>query len=158
MNMDNISFGNWLKGYRRSLDLTQEQLAQHIGYATITIRKIENDDIRPSKQLAERLADKLKIPSNERQAFIEFARSRTPVASSFQPLSSKTNMIPWRHSLSNSINIPLPLTEFFGREQDLIALRNLLLQPLTHLITLIGPPGIGKTRLSIHAATELKEQ
>lgn len=51
-------------------------------------------------------------------------------------------------------NLPTPMTSFFGRED---ALRQLL--EMTHdgrLITLIGPGGIGKTRLAIEFARSLE--
>ena len=47
------SFGQWLRHRRRELDLTQDELARQIGCAPITIRKIESEELRPSKQLAE---------------------------------------------------------------------------------------------------------
>jgi predicted ATPase/DNA-binding SARP family transcriptional activator len=42
--------------------------------------------------------------------------------------------------------VPAPLTRFFGREQDLERIVQMLLRG-TRLITITGPPGIGKTRL-----------
>src|SRR3954466_15738928 len=69
------SFGYWLRRRRKALDLTQEDLAQQAGYALDTIKKIETDMRRPSKQLAERLADVLQISSDERAAFLKVARA-----------------------------------------------------------------------------------
>jgi len=51
-----ISFGGMVKEHRQSLDLTQAELARRVACATITIRKIEYDSLRPSIQIAERLA------------------------------------------------------------------------------------------------------
>ena len=69
------SFGYWLRRRRKALDLTQEDLAQQVGYALDTIKKIETDMRRPSKQLAERLADVLQIGLDERIAFLKAARA-----------------------------------------------------------------------------------
>ena len=74
------SFGYWLRRRRKAPDLTQPDLtqedpAQQIGYALDTIKKIETDMRRPSKQLAERLADVLQIGLDERIAFLKAARS-----------------------------------------------------------------------------------
>ena len=44
----NISFGSIAKEHRQSLDLTQAELARRVACATITIRKIEADSLRPS--------------------------------------------------------------------------------------------------------------
>jgi DNA-binding SARP family transcriptional activator/predicted ATPase/Tfp pilus assembly protein PilF len=48
-------------------------------------------------------------------------------------------------------NLP-PLTTFIGREQELSHLLAQLQQPDCRLLTLIGPGGIGKTRLAIEVA------
>ena len=69
------SFGNLIKEHRRVRDLTQAELARRVGCATITIRKIEADTLRPSVQIAERLAVVLDIPLDERAAFIRLART-----------------------------------------------------------------------------------
>ena len=51
-----LGFGQIIKEYRRLHDLTQAELARRVGCAAITIRKIEADALRPSVQIAERLA------------------------------------------------------------------------------------------------------
>ena len=48
------SFGHWLQRRRKALDLTQEELARRVGCAAETLRKIEADARRPSRQIAER--------------------------------------------------------------------------------------------------------
>lgn len=53
-------------------------------------------------------------------------------------------------------NLPSPLNQFIGRKEELTYLTSTLTQPLTHLITLLGPGGIGKTRLAIETAYHLK--
>jgi predicted ATPase/class 3 adenylate cyclase len=69
-----FSFGAWVRQRRRALDLTLEELAAQIGCAAVTIRHIETDQRRPSKQLAARLADGLQISADERTAFLQAAR------------------------------------------------------------------------------------
>lgn len=69
------SFGVIAKNKRRELGLTQEELARRVGCAPITLRKIEADDLRPSVQIAERLAMALNIPLEERSAFVKLART-----------------------------------------------------------------------------------
>jgi len=68
------SFGNWLSLRRQALDLTRIELADQVGCSVVTIRKIELDQRRPSKQIAERLADALAIIPEERAEFVAFAR------------------------------------------------------------------------------------
>jgi transcriptional regulator with XRE-family HTH domain len=45
-----VSFGGWLKERRKKLDLTQAELANCAGCTAATIRKIEADERRPSRQ------------------------------------------------------------------------------------------------------------
>ncbi len=51
------SFGDWLRRRRRAMDLTQDQLARRVGCALGTIRKLETEERRPSREIAERLAE-----------------------------------------------------------------------------------------------------
>src|SRR3990172_6263500 len=69
------TFGQRVKDRRRELGLTQDELARRVGCATVTLRKIESDDLRPSVQIAERLAMSLNIPSEERATFVRLARA-----------------------------------------------------------------------------------
>src|SRR6266540_2465679 len=73
------SFGYWLRRRRKALDLTQDELARQVGCAIGTLKKIETDERRPSKQLAERLADCLALPTPERAAFLKAARAELAV-------------------------------------------------------------------------------
>ncbi|HLF02348.1 MAG TPA: protein kinase [Anaerolineales bacterium] len=72
------SFGRFVRERRRALDLTQEELARRVGCAAITLRKIEADDLRPSVQIAERLAMALAIPLDDRAEFVRRARTARP--------------------------------------------------------------------------------
>lgn len=53
--------------------------------------------------------------------------------------------------------IPAPLTRFFGRTEDLNRLGRLLTPHTARLITLMGPAGAGKSRLSVEAARQAQE-
>src|SRR5262249_52890209 len=78
--MDSTSwFGEWWRRRRRALDLTRDELALQVGCAAATIKKIEADERRPSKQLAERLAICLDIPDADRAAFLKAARAELAV-------------------------------------------------------------------------------
>src|SRR5690606_1274338 len=55
-------------------------------------------------------------------------------------------------------NLPLPLTPLVGREHELAGVTRLLRRSDVRLLSLIGPPGIGKTRLAIAAASSLRPE
>jgi len=53
-------------------------------------------------------------------------------------------------------NLPVQLTSFIGRQNELLAVKGLLTgDNHTRLVTLIGPGGTGKTRLALQAAADL---
>ncbi len=52
-------------------------------------------------------------------------------------------------------NLPLPRTTFVGREPEQAALKARLNDPYCRLLTVVGPGGIGKTRLSLEVAASL---
>jgi len=52
--------------------------------------------------------------------------------------------------------LPVPVTPLIGREREMGDLCSRLRSPDTRLLTLIGPAGVGKTRLALQAAAELE--
>jgi len=54
-------------------------------------------------------------------------------------------------------NLPPQPTTFIGREQELQYIQEQLADPACRLLTLTGPGGIGKTRLALQAALQIKE-
>ena len=57
-----------------------------------------------------------------------------------------------------SYNAPVPITSLVGREWELQALRDLLLQSEARLVTLTGTGGIGKTHLALSFGNEVREE
>jgi transcriptional regulator with XRE-family HTH domain len=166
------SFGDWLRQQRRALDLTQEELARLVGCSAITLRKLEAEERRPSKQIAERLSEVLKVAPDERPTFLRFARG-DPFAA---PGESKAADKP-EPKQGPRHNLPLQLTSFIGREREIAELtRRLSPSPGpsaspeqrersgeverwpdsagvgVRLLTLSGPGGTGKTRLALQVA------
>src|SRR5439155_19247233 len=53
-----------------------------------------------------------------------------------------------------SDNLPIQLTSFVGREHEVSEAKRLL--ATVRLLTLTGPGGVGKTRLALQAASEMR--
>ncbi len=51
--------------------------------------------------------------------------------------------------------LPTPPTAIIGRDDEIVAVSALLRDPAVHLVTLVGPGGIGKTRLALEVAREV---
>jgi transcriptional regulator with XRE-family HTH domain len=130
------TFGQWLRSQRRERDLAQDALSREIGCAQVTIRKIEADQLRPPRQMAELFVEKLGVPLKERKRFIDFARS------GIYPFEVLENLPP--------NNLPHALTSFIGRTSELDEVDRLL--GSSRLLTLTGAGGIGKTRLALQTA------
>jgi predicted ATPase/DNA-binding SARP family transcriptional activator len=53
------------------------------------------------------------------------------------------------------IRLPVLITPFIGRQAEIEQVKEIILTPETRLLTLFGPGGSGKTRLSIQAASQI---
>ena len=119
------SFGYWVRRQRKALDLTQAALAKQVGCAAITIRKIEQDERRPSPEMADLLAEYLAIPEAERQDFLDMGRGRyvDEVEGPSSPVETQsiTRQIPH--------NLPAQTTTFIGRTAELPQLSSALRAP-----------------------------
>lgn len=52
-------------------------------------------------------------------------------------------------------NLPASSTAFIGRDAEITRLREVLLDPAQRLVTVVGPGGVGKTRLALATAASL---
>ena len=139
---EEISFGMWLRKQRRALDLSQKALADEVGCAEVTLRRIEAGTLKPSKELASILMEKLGVPDHERSTWISFARGASGFPTSTTPSSNEP-----------VTNLPAPLTTFIGREKEQAEVMRLIAK--YRLVTLTGPGGIGKSRLLMKVGEQI---
>jgi WD40 repeat protein/transcriptional regulator with XRE-family HTH domain len=137
--MDATTFGAELKRLRAALDLTQSALAARVGCAIITLKQIEGGRRRPSRQIAERLAETLQVPPVERERFVRRAR---------QQLTDTVRTNPYR-GLAAFDEHDRGL--FFGREAmiDMLLSRLRATDPErgSRILPIVGPSGCGKSSL-----------
>jgi predicted ATPase/Tfp pilus assembly protein PilF/DNA-binding XRE family transcriptional regulator len=170
MSAEDVSgFGKWLEERRRALGLTQKEVAHAAACSVSTIRKIESGLRRPSREVAELLVECLEIAPEEREAFLRFARegseprrlpplptsARSARAGAAQPISPSPAPATPPPDPEPASNLPALPTSFIGRQEQVDAVVQAMWRVDVRWLTLIGPPGTGKTRLSLQSASKL---
>ncbi len=159
MNEQSYSFGYWLRRRRKALDLTQDALAKKVSCSQAAIKKIEAEERRPSRELAQRLAEHLAIPAQERAAFLAAARTlRTsdqlpPDALPLAATSTATvSDAPFQANQQKS--------PFVGRDNEyglFLGLIARLTAGTGQVLLIEGEAGIGKSRL-LHEVAKYARQ
>jgi predicted ATPase/transcriptional regulator with XRE-family HTH domain len=144
------SFALALKQRRKAHDLTQQELANQVGCSVVTIQRIEQGKLRPSRQIVQRLAVILALPSDERKRFMIMARQISLLDA---PEAQPDGVVGARSSRSL---LPIPLTPLIGRVQEVAAVCAMLSDSSVRLLTLLGPAGTGKTRLALQVAADMQ--
>ena len=163
-----LSFGEWLRRQRGGFGLTQAELARELGCAPITLRKVEAEERRPSIELAQRMAEILQVPADQHVAFMRFARGELragaalPVQVRAAPLDAKL-ATPESQAANGATpfepaRLPSVPYQIIGRE-DLLARARAMLAPTqkstqVRILSLVGPPGVGKTRTALELAQD----
>lgn len=125
-------FGALLRGLRERAGLTREELAERAGLSPKGIAALERGDRRhPYPHTIRALAAALQLG----------AADRASLESSVTPRSQGPQL-------------PAPASPLLGREADVGAAAQLLESGRTRLLTLVGPGGVGKTRLALAVAGE----
>jgi predicted ATPase/transcriptional regulator with XRE-family HTH domain len=149
-------FGDLLRSYRLAAGLTQEALAERAGVGTRSIRALEQGDTRPLKGTARRLATGLNLGAEDHARFVaaavpiprRHARAGSAPAPGHLDAPAGDLRPPSSDALPN--NLPLQLTTFVGRAQEIGDVSQLLTS--VRLLTLTGTAGVGKTRLALQIA------
>jgi transcriptional regulator with XRE-family HTH domain len=138
------SFGAQLKALREAAGFTQEELATIAGLSVHGVSALERGERRrPHVETVRALSAALDLTGRTREAFLASARGPAH-ATAVDELSG--------------VSLPLPLTVLLGRDGDVQTLRQWLADPGARLITLIGPGGVGKTRLALELARAIADQ
>jgi non-specific serine/threonine protein kinase len=139
----NRPFADLLKEHRLAAGLTQEGLAERAGLGVRSIQGLERGEHQPLRDTLDQLVVALNLMEEERAGFLAAARP------SRRPRTVGTAGLP---ALPQALqhNLPVQLTSFIGREQEMAEVAGLLAS--TRLLTLTGTGGVGKTRLALQVA------
>ncbi len=161
-------FAELLKRYRVAAGLTQDALAERASLSIRAISDLERGVRRsPHRDTVALLADALGLGAEERALLLRAAARPPRTVAAPPPTPSSTTTASTASSTATTAILaesgidpllPAPLTPIIGREREEAAAVHLLGREDVRLLTLTGPPGIGKTRLAVQVATTLREQ
>lgn len=106
------------------------------------------------------------LPEEQRLAALIYAAAnlkrfatifKLPLPANVDLLFDENQAIEFSATKKPKHNLPAEPTPFIGRTTQLAALKELILKPEVRLVTLMGPGGTGKTRLSLQVSQEVLE-
>jgi predicted ATPase/transcriptional regulator with XRE-family HTH domain len=134
-------FGTHLKALREAAGFTQEELATIADLSVHAISALERGERRrPQNDTVRALSAALDLSPAARDAFVASARGYASEAPAGDPPRQP---------------LPVAPTSLVGRESDLERLAAWMVDPGARLVTLVGPGGVGKTRLAVELAHTL---
>lgn len=131
-------FGGRVRALRVAVALTQAELAERSGISERTVSDLERG-LRHSvyASTARQLAAALGIGADDLAEFLRTAGGASGSAASIGGATA---------------GLPRPITPILGRRAELAAIRRLIRRHDVRLVTVLGPGGIGKTRLAVEVA------
>jgi tetratricopeptide (TPR) repeat protein/transcriptional regulator with XRE-family HTH domain len=146
-------FGEMVRGHRRRLSLTQEELAERSGISVRGIRNLEAGRIHaPRAGTLRVLAEALELVGAERERLLSLIPDATSPAA-----------VPGGGEGAARFSLPPDTAAFTGRTAELAAITAAVTQAarrggVVAIHAIDGMPGIGKTTLAVHAAHQLADR
>jgi predicted ATPase/DNA-binding XRE family transcriptional regulator len=140
--MEPTTFGALLKRYRMAAGLTQEALAERANLSTRAVSDLERGLSRvPRYDTLDLLTRAMNLEAEPQAALFAAARPAVPREDAkAAPLQV----------------LPFPPTALLGREQEVAQALGLVRERGVRLLTVTGPGGVGKTRLALEIAHDLR--
>jgi predicted ATPase/transcriptional regulator with XRE-family HTH domain len=149
------SFGSLLRALRTSQQLSQEELAERAKMSAAAISALERGSRRaPYRSSVDLLADGLGIDQEARGQLHGLAEQRRKARA--LPIKGGSPLLTGGGAPSASNNLPSQISTFIGRQKELDDLSILIAK--SRLLTIVGPGGIGKTRLTLQLGQNLLER
>jgi predicted ATPase/DNA-binding XRE family transcriptional regulator len=146
-------FARTIRDYRVRTGLSQEELAERAGVSTRAVSDMDRGLRRnPRPETLRLIADALGLESEDRARFFASAHTVPDEGTRANP---RVGPNPGVARPAPSRSLPHPLDVLIGRKGDIEAIVALLANEQTRLVTLTGPGGVGKTRLSLAVASSI---
>ena len=143
---DQGSFAGRLRQLRESAGLSQEELAERAGLSSHAISALERGTrTRPYPHTVRALADALGASEGDRTALIASVPAR---GSASRPAGDAV--------AGRGRDLPVPSTPLLGRDAEVARIGDLVREH--RLVTLTGTGGVGKTRLALAVAADLRDR
>ena len=148
MSAPSSDFPHTLRAFRLQAGLSQEALAERSGISTRAISDMERGlRKRPYPDTIRRIAIALKSSGEDRADLLNFGRLESTGTSAVSP--ERGFQVPLALP-----TLPRPIDSLVGREAERATLVDIIERRRVRLVTLVGPGGVGKTRLSLEVAAE----
>jgi predicted ATPase/transcriptional regulator with XRE-family HTH domain/tetratricopeptide (TPR) repeat protein len=146
------AFGTLLRQHRLAVGLSQEELAARAQMSTQGIGALERGDRRtPQRVTLSLLVQALGLEAEQRRAF-EAAAERPK---GLRPGDGRAATLSRAVENSAPHNLPRQVTSLIGRETVVDEVAALIEK--SSLVTLVGPGGVGKTRIALEVAATVRE-
>jgi predicted ATPase/transcriptional regulator with XRE-family HTH domain len=180
------TFGDYLKYLRRRARLTQREVAIAVGYSEMQISRLEHNQRRPDlatlmalfvpalgledePDCVDRLLELAAVARGGPPPAADAAGAWPAPQAALKPKERHSSPHHDRGSAAKGtakidgssrprrVSLPVPPTPLVGRLHEVAEVRRRLLRDDIRLLTLTGPPGIGKTRLALRVAQDLED-
>jgi len=139
------AFGGALQRYRRVRGLTQAALAEQAHISVRAVSDLERGLKYPQRATVRMLSEALALLPEEARDFEVAARSRPARTGPTGNASARQDT-----------NLPVQHRRVIGRARDIAGVCQALRTAASSLVTVVGPGGVGKTRLALEVANSLQ--
>jgi predicted ATPase/transcriptional regulator with XRE-family HTH domain len=159
MNLSAPTFGEFLRQLRRRAGLTQGELAVIVGFSVAQISRLEQGERLPDvPMVVEKFLPALALDDEPRlaQRLLELAASaRGERAPTVVVAQREVRTVVQETIIESDPHLPATLLPLVGRDDDVALFSRRIMEAPGRLLTLIGPPGVGKTQLALTVAAKV---
>lgn len=159
MNLSAPTFGEFLRQLRRRAGLTQGELALIVGFSVAQISRLEKDERLPDVPMViEKFLPALALDDEPRlaQRLLELAAcARGERPPTLVVAQREVRTVVQETIIESDSRLPATLLPLVGRDDDVAVISKRIMEAPGRLLTLIGPPGVGKTQLALTVAAKV---